>query len=64
VLTVANWIAYGLGVYGLIGLIFALWFVILGVREAPIEGKAVILRLMLMPGGLLLWPLLILGRKP
>lgn len=61
-LTVVNWIAYGLGVYVLIGLVFALWFVTRGIREAPIEGKAIILRLMLMPGALLLWPLLIIRR--
>ncbi len=62
-LVIANWMALGLGIYMLIGLLFAVWYVTVGVRHAPIEGKAVVLRLMLLPGAMLLWPLLILRRR-
>lgn len=41
------------------GLLFGLYFITIGLRNAPIEGKAPILRLMLLPAAILIWPLLI-----
>lgn len=58
-LKTATFISYGLGVYLLIGLLFGLYFITRGVRDEPIEGKAPVLRLMLLPAALLIWPLLI-----
>lgn len=56
---VATAITYGLGIYLLLGLMFGLYFITWGVRDEPIEGKAPILRLMLLPAAILIWPLLI-----
>lgn len=56
---VATAITYGLGIYGLIGFVFGLYFITLGLRDEPIEGKAPVLRLMLLPAAILIWPLLI-----
>lgn len=61
-LKIATFISYGLGVYLLIGLVFGLYFITRGIRNDPIEGKAPVLRLMLLPAAILIWPLLI-GRK-
>lgn len=58
-LKTATFISYGLGIYLLIGLIFGLYFITFGLRDAPIEGKAPVLRLMLLPAAVLIWPLLI-----
>lgn len=58
-LIVATAITYGLGIYFLFGLFFGLYFITWGVRNDPIEGKALVLRLMLLPAAILIWPLLI-----
>ncbi|GEM_PF-2799638 len=61
-LYIAQYISWGLGGYLLIGIIFGLYFITLGIRDEPIEGHASVLRLMLLPGAVLIWPLLI-GRR-
>lgn len=61
-LKTATFISYGLGIYLLIGLIFSLYFITRGIRYEPIEGKAPVLRVMLLPAAVLVWPLLI-GKK-
>jgi hypothetical protein len=58
-LKTANFISYGLEAYLLIGLVFGLYFITRGIRNEPIEGKAPILRLMLLPAAILIWPILI-----
>ena len=58
-LNIAQYISYGLGVYALIGLLFGLYFVTWGLRKDPIAGKGIILRLMLLPAAILIWPLLL-----
>ena len=58
-LQTAQYISYGLGFYALVGLIFGLYFVTRGIRNEPIAGKGIRLRLMLLPGALLLWPFLL-----
>lgn len=63
-LEVAKIISYGMGLYLGAGLLFSLWFVTSGIRKAPVEGHSIILRLMLIPGAMLLWPLLILRKSP
>ena len=57
-LNIAQYISYGLGIYILIGLLFGLYFITLGLRNESLAGKGVILRLMLLPGAILVWPLL------
>ena len=61
-LKIAEYMSFGLGLYLLIGVLFGLYFITCGIRHEPIEGKAPVLRLMLLPGAILIWPLLI-GRK-
>ena len=61
-LKIAEYMSFGLGLYLLIGVLFGLYFITRGIRHEPIEGKAPVLRLMLLPGAILIWPLLI-GRK-
>jgi len=61
-LQIAHIIVTLLALYGAVGFIFALYFVTLGVRGAGVEGRALILRLMLIPGALLLWPILLKKR--
>ena len=62
-LKIAQYISQGLGIYILIGLVFGLYFITLGLRNEAIAGKGFILRLMLLPGAILVWPLL-LRKKP
>ena len=62
-LNIAQYISYALGGYVLIGLLFALYFVTRGVRNEPITGKSLRLRLMLIPGALLLWPFLLKAKS-
>ena len=62
-LNIPQFISYGLGVYVLIGLLFAIYFVTRGVRNEPIAGKSLILRMMLVPGALLLWPFLLKAKS-
>lgn len=62
-LKAAELISYGMAIYVLIGLVFGLYFVTRGVRNEPIDGAAPVLRLMLLPGAALIWPLLLRGRK-
>jgi len=58
-LKTATFISYGLGIYLLVGLVFSLYFITRGIRHEPIEGKALVLRFMLFPAAVLIWPLLI-----
>ena len=62
-LNIAQYISYGLGGYVLIGLLFAIYFVTRGVRNEAIAGKSLILRTMLIPGALLLWPFLLKAKS-
>lgn len=62
-LNIAQYISYGLGGYVLIGLLFAIYFVTRGVRNEAIAGKSLILRMMLIPGALLLWPFLLKAKS-
>ena len=62
-LEMAQLISYGLGIYVLLGLLFGLYFITRGLRNEAITGKGIILRLMLLPGAILIWPLL-LRKKP
>lgn len=61
-LKVAQFISYGLGIYVLIGIVFGVYFIMRGLRNEPIAGRGIILRFMLLPGAILVWPLL-LGKK-
>lgn len=47
--------------YLLVGLLFALWFVFKGVQklDSGMDGAKWNLRLLLLPGAVLLWPVLI-----
>ena len=58
-LNIAQFISFGLGAYVLIGFLFALYFVTRGVRNEALAGKSFILRMMLLPGAVLLWPFLL-----
>ena len=58
-LNTAQYISYGLGAYVLIGVLFGLYFITRGLRNEAIAGKGIILRLMLLPGAILIWPLLL-----
>ena len=62
-LNIAQYISYGIGVYALIGLLFGLYFITRGLRNEAIGGRGVILRIMLFPGALLLWPFLLKARS-
>ena len=62
-LNTAQYISYGLGGYVLIGLLFSLYFVTRGVRNEAIAGKSLILRMMLIPGAMLLWPFLLKAKS-
>ena len=62
-LQIAQYISYGLGLYVLIGLLFGLYFITRGLRNESIAGRGIRLRLMILPGALLLWPFL-LKAKP
>lgn len=55
-----GWILAGLGVYGLIGMIFAAWFVTAGVGgiSPAARGSGVVFRLLIFPGSAALWPIL------
>jgi len=57
-LKIAEYISYGFGLYMFIGLVFGVYFITRGIRDEPIDGKAPILRLMLLPAAVLIWPLL------
>ena len=61
-LQIAQYISYGLGLYVGLGLLFGLYFITRGLRGQPIAGKGIILRLMLLPAAILLWPLLLRSR--
>ncbi len=58
-LKIAQYISYGLGGYLLIGLLFSLYFITRGLKGEAIAGKGIILRLMLLPGAILIWPFLL-----
>jgi len=61
-LQMAQYISYGLGGYILIGIIFSLYFITRGIRNESLGSRGIILRLLLIPGAALLWPIL-LGSK-
>jgi len=52
---------YAFGIYLVIGLIFSLWFVFKGVHQLDenLSGASTSVRLLLMPGSIALWPLLL-----
>ena len=62
-LKLAELISFGLGGYALIGIFYGLFFITRGLRGESIAGKGFVLRVMLFPGAVLLWPFLI-GTKP
>ena len=62
-LQIAQYISYGLGLYALIGLLFGLYFITRGIRNESIAGKGILLRVMLLPAALLLWPFLLKARR-
>ncbi len=53
-----------LGIYLGIGFLFACYFVVWGVKGHGVIGTSFVLRLMLLPCGCLLWPVLLFGSKP
>lgn len=57
---ILGWVLAGLGVYAVIGLCFAAWFVVAGVgRLSPgAVGSGWGFRLLILPGCSALWPLL------
>lgn len=63
-LVIASVFVLVLKVYGLAGLVYGLYFITFGLRGAPVESPAVLLRLMLLPAALLLWPLLLWRKSP
>ena len=58
-LIAAQYISYGLGIYLAFGALYGIFFVTRGVRDEPIAGLAIKLRLMLFSAVLFIWPLLI-----
>ncbi len=62
-LQITQYISYGLGLYALIGLLFGLYFITRGLRGEAIAGKGIRLRLMILPGALLLWPFLLKAKR-
>ena len=62
-LQLAQYISYALGLYALIGLLFGLYFITRGLRNESIAGKGIRLRLMILPGALLLWPFLLKAKR-
>jgi hypothetical protein len=58
---IATWLAYALIGYGAIGLLFSLFFVLLGVQsiDPAARGAGIGFRLIVVPGCVLLWPLLL-----
>ena len=62
-LNIAQYISYGLGIYIVLGVLFGLYFITLGLRGEPIAGKGIILRLMLLPAAILVWPLLLRSKR-
>ena len=65
-LTVISLFLYLLGIYGLIGIVFAIYFVSRGVTQldADTKGSKVMFRLLIFPASVALWlPLLLKLRK-
>jgi len=62
-LQMAQYISYGLGGYILIGIIFSLYFITRGIRNESLGGRGIILRLLLIPGAALLWPILLRSKS-
>ncbi len=58
---VAGWVWAGVGVYGLVGVVFASAFVARGVGrvDRAAKGASWAFRLMILPGAAALWPLLL-----
>ncbi|MEM8907368.1 MAG: hypothetical protein AAGD05_05930 [Bacteroidota bacterium] len=60
-MSIAQFLVYGFYGYLLLGLLFGLWFVFRGVQQidAGMEGAQWNLRLLLLPGSIALWVLLL-----
>lgn len=60
-MTVAQWIVNLAMVYAGVGLLFAIFFVLIGVgrMDASAKGTPVFFRLLILPGAAALWPLLL-----
>ena len=58
---VSRWLAAALGIYALLGMLFAIAFVAVGVRriDSGAEGSGVGFRLVSFPGAIAFWPLLL-----
>jgi len=58
---VSTWLAVALGLYALLGALFALGFVTVGVQriDPAAKGSGVGFRLLIFPGSVALWPLLL-----
>lgn len=58
---IAEWLAAALELYALIGAVFALAFVTLGVQriDSGAKGSGVGFRLLILPGSAAFWPLLL-----
>jgi len=58
---VSSWIVIALGTYALVGMLFAIAFVTVGVRrvDSGAEGTGVGFRLVILPGSIAFWPLLL-----
>ena len=58
--TIATILVNLAGLYLVIGLIFAIWFVIKGARtvDPAVEGTSIVFKLLIIPGSILLWPVL------
>lgn len=62
-LNIALYISYGLGIYLLVGFLFGLYFITRGLRNESLAGRGIILRLMFLPGAILIWPLLLKAKS-
>lgn len=63
-MTVAEVIVTGGAVYALVGLLFGVWFVTIGVTrfDPAARGTSPLFRLLILPGCVALWPLLAVKR--
>lgn len=59
--TIASWLVSALGIYLAIGLVFSIPFVLKGVgkNDPAVKGSSVGFRLIIIPGVVLLWPVLL-----
>lgn len=59
--SISVWLTLALGVYALLGALFALAFVVVGVQriDPGAKGSGVRFRFLIFPGSVALWPLLL-----